>query len=85
VEGLSNQMLEIQRIRIFFETVDQDTSVEKIRAMGLSLISIIDEMIQQNQLLKDKWLEANEDLHWLRKRADDWMLRAMEKDSQVNK
>lgn len=82
---MSNQMLEIQKIRTFFETVDQDTSVEKIRAMGLSLISIIDEMIQQNQLLKDKWLEANEDLYWLRKRADDWMLRAMEKDSQVNK
>ncbi|SMQ84329.1 hypothetical protein SAMN05444673_5844 [Bacillus sp. OV166] len=81
---MCSQMFDILKIKQFFETVDQDTSVEKVREMGLCLISIIDEKIQNNQLLKDKLLEANEDLYWIRKRADDWMLRAME-NSQTKK
>lgn len=75
---MCSQMHEILEIKQFFETVNRDTSVEKVREMGLCLLSIIDEKIQHIELLKDKLLEANDDLYWLRKRADDWMLRAME-------
>lgn len=65
---------EIAGLRSFFEN-----SLEfETKAYGLRLIEIVLLLNEENQFLKNRLIKAEEDMDFMERKADDWMLKFME-------
>lgn len=49
------------------------------KATGTRIIELINQLRQENLFLKEILLKTESDLKWMEMRADEWMLKAMEK------
>ncbi len=65
---------EIAGLRSFFES-----SLEiETKVYGLRLIEIVLLLNEENQFLKNRLIKAEEDMDFMERKADDWMLKFME-------
>ncbi|PAE25803.1 hypothetical protein [Bacillus sp. 7894-2] len=68
-------------MRYFQEEVQPDS---KTKELGLRLIDMVIQLRLENHYLKEKIIKADQDFEWVEKKADEWMLKAME-NSELNK
>lgn len=68
-------------MRYFQEGVQPDL---KTKELGLRLIDMVIQLRLENHYLKERIIKADKDFEWVEKKADEWMLKAME-NSELNK
>ncbi|TCN26709.1 hypothetical protein [Mesobacillus foraminis] len=52
---------------------------QPVKETGTKILELINQLRQENLFLKEKLRKADNDLKWMEMRADEWMLKAMEK------
>ncbi|MBS4178110.1 hypothetical protein [Lederbergia citrea] len=72
---MNNQLDEITKLKHYFKTIDHEP---KTKEYGLRLVEIVTLLWNENEFLKGKIVKADRDFEWLEKKADEWMLKAME-------
>jgi hypothetical protein len=70
---------EFEKIRKYFDNINPTTDFSTTKHVGLRLIEILIEINQENHLLREKVKKYDENYVWLQKKANEWMLKSMEK------
>ncbi|KAF0824989.1 hypothetical protein V7200_10580 [Cytobacillus firmus] len=69
---------EINFIKHYFEDAEEGQIDSKAKEFGLRLIEMVLHLKKENHFLRERVIKANQDFEWIEKRADEWMIKAME-------
>ncbi|MEK3888458.1 hypothetical protein [Bacillus sp. FSL K6-3431] len=79
---MKREIAEVQKMKDHFNALNKGNSSTK--EYGFRLIEIIMQLGKENEMLRKEILEVNKDFEWMEKRADEWMLKAMEKSQKMD-